>query len=110
MLPLKNRLTKKSDFENVRQNGRFITSKYFSASCVKRDKEELPSRFGFIVSKKISMKSHDRNRVKRILREIVQSNIDEVEKGFDFVIIAKSGITQVDRDKLETDLKKEILC
>lgn len=104
MLPPQNRLTKKADFERVRQNGRFISSKLFSVSLLDR-KDKNESRFGFIVSKKISTKSHDRNRVKRILREIVRKNLDSVKPGMDFVIIVKSGIMHTTNDTIETQLK-----
>ncbi len=105
MLPRENRLTKKDDFENVRQNGRFITSKNFTVSFLnKKNKEE--SRFGFIVSKKISTRAVDRNKIKRVLREIVRKNLDLVKKGTDFVIIPKPGVLHTNHGKLEVELIK----
>src|SRR5579864_6129836 len=104
MLPPQNRLTKKSDFEKVRQNGKFISSKIFSLSLFDR-KDEREARFGFIVSKKISTKSHDRNRIKRILREIVRKNLSGVKSGIDYVIIVKSGIMHATNDTIEAQLK-----
>lgn len=105
MLASINRLTKKTDFENVRQNGKHESYSYFSISYFDR-RDSKPSRFGFIVSKKISMKSHDRNRVKRILREITHKNLSEVKKGFDFVIVAKPSIMHATSVTIEASLLK----
>lgn len=48
-------------------------------------------RFGFSVSKKAVGKAHDRNRVKRRLREICRLHRDEWRDGFDAVFVARSG-------------------
>jgi ribonuclease P protein component len=47
-------------------------------------------RFGFSVSKKVG-KAHDRNRVKRRLREICRAHRGEWQKGFDAVFVARSA-------------------
>lgn len=106
MLPKASRLTEKKDFENVRQKGKFIRTNLFTVSCLINNKEE--SRFGFIVSKKVSMKAIQRNRIKRMLRETVRLHVDEIKKGMDFVIVAKSSVVQALRDTLETDLLKTL--
>ncbi len=113
MLPRENRLTAKSDFEYVRQNGNRISTPIFSVSYVKRDSivslqnDTLP-RFGFIVSKKISTKAHIRNKAKRRLRETVKKNLNSVKPGFDYVIIAKPGIVHATHDTIEAQVKKAL--
>jgi ribonuclease P protein component len=47
-------------------------------------------RFGFSVSKKVG-KAHDRNRVKRRLRDICRTRRNEWQKGFDAVFVARSA-------------------
>ncbi len=108
MLRNENRLTEKTHFENVRQNGKFVSTPLFSVSFLDR-KDNKPSRFGFIVSKKLSTKANVRNKVKRILRELVRKNLSSVKAGFDFVIIAKSGIMKQSSDTIESKLK-EFIC
>lgn len=105
MLAKENRLTARADFENLRQNGKFLTTPYFSFSFIKRE-THLPSRFGFIVSKKISKSAVVRNRVKRILREIVRKNINSVKEGWDAVFLVKSRILNGDVAKIEVEVKK----
>lgn len=108
MLRHENRLTEKTHFEKVRQNGKFASTPFFSVSFLDR-KDKEPSRFGFIVSKKLSTKSNVRNKVKRILRELVRKNLKSVKAGFDFVIIAKSGILTQSNATIESKLK-EFIC
>lgn len=105
MLPKENRLTRKSDFESVRQNGQFISSRNLSLSRLDRQDGE-PSRFGIIVSKKISMRAHVRNRIKRILRVIIRSNLTEIKPGQDFVIIVKPSIIHASHATIELQAKK----
>ena len=90
MLSLKNRLKKQKDFENVFKNGRGFKE---GSLYLKIDKNNLQSsRFGFVVSKKFSKKAINRNRIKRILREVVKERIDAVKKGMDIVIVVSPEI------------------
>ena len=50
------------------------------------------SRFGFVVSKKISNKATVRNKVKRRLRDAVSGVLKGIKKPVDVIIIALSGI------------------
>ncbi len=105
MLAKENRLTKRIDFENLKLNGKFLTTPYFSFSFIKRE-TNLPSRFGFIVSKKISKSAVVRNKVKRMLREIVRKNINSVKGSWDAVFLVKSRILTEETAKIETEVKK----
>ncbi len=105
MLTREHRLTKKSDFEEVRTNGKFFGGKLFSVAYLnKKNKDE--SRFGFIVAKKISTASVVRNRIKRVLREIIRKKFLGEKAGYDFVIIAKSAIIKKRSREIESELKK----
>ncbi len=56
-------------------------------------KNSLPgSRFGFVVSKKISNKATVRNKVKRLLRNSVFSQLGLLKKTVDVVMIVLPGI------------------
>lgn len=89
MLPFRNRLKKQKDFESIFKNGRGFSE---GSLYLKVNKNDLKSsRFGFVVSKKFSKKAVDRNRIKRILREIVKEKIDQTKKGLDVAIIVNPG-------------------
>lgn len=48
------------------------------------------NKFGFIISKKISKRAVDRNRIKRLLSEAVKINLDKVKsRGNKVVFLAK---------------------
>lgn len=104
MLAKENRLTAKSDFDAVRENGRIFKGKNFSLSYRDRgDKGE--TRFGFVVSKKVSGRAVDRNKVKRVLREIVRKNISSVKAGFDCIFLVKKSFLGVKGSEIEIEVK-----
>lgn len=47
------------------------------------------SRFGFIVSKNIDKRASARNRAKRLFRRVFEENFKRINKGVDFLLIAK---------------------
>ena len=83
MLPKKYRLNGKLDFLRARNKGRVFQGKLFGLAVYKREDQET-SRFGFIVSTKISKKAPERNRAKRLLRESIAHVIKEINLGFDY--------------------------
>ncbi|MCX6745780.1 MAG: ribonuclease P protein component [Candidatus Parcubacteria bacterium] len=102
MLKKINRLTKKKDFDAVMQ-GKGLFSPFLIIKY-KKNSQNL-SRFGIIISKKVSKKATLRNLVKRRISEIIRLNLDKFTQGFDLVIIASPLII----DKQEMVLKyKEI--
>lgn len=64
------------------------------------------SRFGFVVSAKVSKKAVIRNKIKRRLREIVDGQIKQrnLKAGFDVVINALPGSEQKEFGQLKIDL------
>lgn len=104
MLPRKYRLRNTKNFDRVKSEGKVIQSKNFGLAVFKR-KDKESSKFGFVVSTKISKKAVDRNKTKRRLREEVRKNLDKIKSGHDVVFLAKGRI--LDEDKEE--LAKEVL-
>jgi len=101
MLKEKNRLQKQKDFEKVFKCGRSFKKSFL---YLKANKNGLEStRFGFVVSLKVSKKAVDRNRIKRLLREIVATNLQEIAGGYDIVIVVNPGV-EVDGVKLQESL------
>ncbi|MCP6719293.1 MAG: ribonuclease P protein component [Patescibacteria group bacterium] len=85
MLADKNRLRKKKDIEKVLRKGKSFKQDFL---ILKVNRGELKQvRFGFVVSKKVSKKAVIRNKIKRRLREIMKSKIDELKKGLDIILI-----------------------
>jgi ribonuclease P protein component len=96
MLPRRNRLKQRRDFSQVYRRGRRRESpKAMLISLQRRSEAPVsdPTRIGFAVSKKVG-KAHDRNRIKRRLREAIRTL--SVRKGFDVVLVARPGSADLD--------------
>ena len=109
MLPKINRLTKKKDFDVVFKDGEGMKNGFLAFKILKNNLKE--SRFGFIVSKKVSSKATIRNKVKRRLRDAVHTLLKEVKKPADVVIVSLPGIEEKDFleiQKLISDSLKKI--
>ncbi len=89
MLPRKNRLTRSSDFQRVRSQGRSWSDRLLVLSRAPNDLEV--TRFGFSVSRRIGG-AVVRNRTRRLMREAVRLQHDLVAPGWDIVLIARRGI------------------
>lgn len=97
MLSKQYRLQKDKDFELVFKKGRIVSNEFIFLKFVKNNL--VVSRFGFIISKKISKNATVRNRIKRRLREIIRKKLDNIKSGFDIIVVVKPKI--VDKDYLE---------
>jgi ribonuclease P protein component len=59
------------------------------------------SRFGIIVSKKISNKAVVRNQIKRRLREAINNREEKIKKGMDIIIVALEDIKGKKFDEID---------
>ncbi len=82
------RLTRDADFQRMRQHGRSWAHPLLVLRVVAGTGTP---RFGLIVSKKIG-KAHDRNRVRRRLREICRRYLPCLKSEVDLVLIARPPI------------------
>ena len=110
MLKKINRGLKRKDFEVSRKEGRVYQSPLFGVSVVKSSPSAVaddpsltrrvePVQIGFIISKKISKKAVERNKIRRRLGEIIKNKLPV---GHKIVILAKKNILEANMD----DLKK----
>ena len=93
-------LKKRTDFLTVRKNGKTIFTKFFIINFVLSSKSGF--KFGLTVSRKIG-NSVKRNRLKRIIRNIVFNNIDSVPNNTELEIIPKKQIGKKKYAELEKD-------
>ena len=90
MLAKTNRLRKEKDFEKLFKKGKSFKNGFLILKIVQNNLKE--SRFGFIVSQKVSKKAILRNKIKRRLRDIIRQNIGKIRKGIDVALIALPGL------------------
>ncbi|MDD5696510.1 MAG: ribonuclease P protein component [Candidatus Pacebacteria bacterium] len=104
MLPKINRLKKKKDFEKIFHEGKSIKgpTTYFR---ILKTKEPSP-RVGFIVSKKVSLKAVERNKIRRRMRESVRKVLSTLKGGWDIIIIASPRIKKSSFDEIRGEIEK----
>ena len=97
MLAKSNRLTKEKDFRRVFRRGKRYETPLFRV-YIGEQKESLSSgsRFGVIVSKKVSKKAVDRNRIKRVIRAAIKEYIEKTKGNFDIIIVVIRKPERVD--------------
>jgi ribonuclease P protein component len=96
------RLRKNSDFQQVRQQGRVVTSRLLILAWRANNSSEL--RIGFVVGKRISKHAVTRNYIKRLLSEAIRPFLHELSGGWDVVLSAKYQILGSDIRILEQDI------
>jgi len=110
-----NRISAKSEFEEVKKTGDLRAAELFSIvylnpppaiAGTSLEEGRLNKKFGVIVSKKISKKAVLRNQIKRRLLEAVRLNIDIFPEGFRGIFLVKKNILDKKEGEIEKCLKK----
>ena len=99
MLPRQHRLTKNKDFARVAQQGKVIFGRELGLKYIKNDLAF--SRFGVVVSLKISKKAVVRNKIKRRIRAILKENLSKITSGYDFMILTRLGVKDLDYSQIK---------
>jgi len=107
LLPKKNRLFLKSDFEKVFLQGKTIDCSELRIKLLFTKNSQ--SRFGIIVGRKVVSLATKRNRLKRRLRAILYSFLPEFKKTFDAVLIVKKDLSPKSFKEVKEILKKAFL-
>ena len=105
MLGRAHRLRSRADFGKIHQRGRAAHGRYIMVKAQLNHKPE--SRFGVVVSKKISKRAVARNRIHRRIVAILRQSI-ELNQGWDYVIMAKPAIAEASPEALKQDIIKTL--
>ena len=81
-----NRLLKPSEFQNIYKHGQWVANRELVANF--KSQNNHTSRLGITVSKKVSKRAIDRNRIKRQIREWFRRK-KQLCVDFDLIITAK---------------------
>ena len=84
MLKKPNRINKTRDLQKVYRSGKTL----HTPALVIKFVPGLKSRIGFVVSKKVSKKAVERNRIKRALREHIRLSLPSLQAG-EYMLVAK---------------------
>lgn len=97
MLTRQHRLRK---FKDIYQDGRKVRGRFMAFQYIK--KPDGLTRFGFAVARKVKTKVQ-KNRLKRQLRSICRTHLEEYRDGLDIVVNVFSVATTVPYKELEQD-------
>lgn len=104
MLPKNNRITHRKDFEKIFKEGKGFFTKVMGIKFINNSLEE--SRFGIIISNKISKKAVIRNKLKRQIREIIHADLEKIKTGIDVSIICQPGIEKLEYEEIKAEIIK----
>jgi ribonuclease P protein component len=99
MLKKLNRITKDKEFDSIFKAGKGAYSKVLGMKAISTENNE--SRFGILVSTKVSKKAVVRNRLKRQIRDILKQNLDNIKPGQDCVVLTLPQIKEADFKQIE---------
>lgn len=105
MLPYKNRIVKKEDILRIKRYGR----SYFSGNIELRVAETRleEARIGFVVGARSFNKAVERNQIKRWMREFFRSQLPELKRGRDMlVIVRKKEQQKIQKEKVKQNLEQ----
>lgn len=96
------RLLKKSDYDHVFSKAKKITHREFV--ILYRKNNQGYARLGIALSKKMIAKAHDRNRIKRLIRESFRNNTQL--PCIDIILLARTGVAMIEHSVLTNTLSK----
>lgn len=99
-MPKKNRLTR-ADFQSLSRAKRTSGDLFSLTYAPLADGEP---RYGFVVSKKVALKAHDRNLIKRRCRMIIRSS--GVKMSGKFIFTAKKGALAAKFSEIKKEVER----
>jgi ribonuclease P protein component len=98
--PRRSRLSRSAEFDRVYRQGRSQANRYLVLYAFPRGGDEGP-RLGLSVSRKVGG-AVDRNRIKRLLREVFATEEPSLPRGYDLVIVARPDLKELaEREGME---------
>jgi len=103
MLPKKDRISLKSEFEDIKQDGKRFSTQLFTLVFLKASE----SKFGVIITKKVEPKAVKRNRLKRIVFESFRINKGKLKPG-KYLLLCKRQIVTSTYEEILTEIQKVV--
>ncbi len=95
----KNCLKRKKDFSYVFKKGKGLKEGLLYLKFVPNDLQE--TRFGIVISQKVSKKAVLRNKIKRRIKSAIKHRLPGIKKGIDAVLVASPGMESKNFQEIE---------
>jgi ribonuclease P protein component len=102
------RLRKHADYQRVYAATRKRQSASMSWFLAPQSEPAPGARVGLTVGKVLG-KAHDRNRIKRRLREILRHHVDLLPSGFDLILHPRRTVLTLDFTKLDVEVLRILM-
>jgi ribonuclease P protein component len=97
------RLRKHADYQRAYSAGRKRQSTSMSWFLAPQSPDAAGPRVGLTAGKVLG-KAHERNRIKRRMREALRRHVDLLPRGFDLIFHPRRGVLTVEFAKLEAEV------
>jgi len=92
VLKKKNRVSARKEISELRGGEMIYQSPIFGLLML--DKKDKEKRFLFVVSKRISKKAVERNRIRRVLSEVIRLNLEKIKPGVRLSFLIRRSILE----------------
>jgi ribonuclease P protein component len=104
MIPKSNRLITKKDFSRVFAKGKLFRSKGISFKVIQTGANL--SRFGFVISSKVSKKAVVRNKIRRRLRTSVGRRLGDIKPGYDIAVLVFKDVLDMGFKDMDASVER----
>ncbi len=101
-LPRRYSMNQRAEFLRVRQEGQSRAGRFVIVATLAEEKLSHP-KLAFVTSKRVSKKACERNRVRRLLREVIIKHGDDFQWPRYIVTIARTSAVEATFEELEKD-------
>jgi ribonuclease P protein component len=105
MLSQKHRLSRSAEVKQTTARGRSFFNTYF---VIKSAPSKEPAKVTVIVSTKVSKKAVDRNRIKRVIREEIRKEINNIKPG-NYAFLVKPVAAKAESKDLRASVAKSMI-
>ena len=104
MLKKENRISKRKEVEEIKRGRSVYQSPVFGMLLM--DKKDDRKKFLFVVSKKISKRAVDRNRIRRLLSEAIKPSLERIKNGVRVGFLVRRKIMGMSLEEIKKEVEK----
>ena len=102
MLAKKYKIKSSKEFQKIYKHSRKLNSNLLFVKFATNNYDI--SRFGVVVSRKVSSLAVKRNKIKRQIFSVLRDIVKQFNKSYDIILIARKKISQVNYQEIKKDI------